>query len=621
MSLSTLVEKPSPAALTLPAAYSSCISSQQAEDGSSPLDIGLALAVERKGSSSSMNSPKFETIKVFQGETIKDIKLRLHNRGWFALNRHCLVFGDRAVMDHMTVGELVRASGRALPEYLHVLVRLSDVDTVDVKTLRREVSLSNLQESNPRGVVSRTISNTSLAHSLLAGPSLENGCAVVPLPPLRYSSASESTTIVHLMVHKSAKLDWRHHGEDMFDLTITASDTVESLKQRIGAVNCTFEVEEHDIVYKGQVLGSSRPLVSYGVGDGSTLELVPLGSGAMLPDGSPPLTSPAHKLHAKWQQAQAGLQHGQTPKLAAAGTGGSYFLQDVNGSNVAVFKPQDEEPLADNNPKGTGTSPNGEGYRRGTRPGEGAVREVAAYLLDHENFASVPATALVTCHVNGNLENSTKVGSLQEFVVADFDCEEMGTSAFPVKEVHKIAILDIRLANTDRNGGNILARKAGDSWELVPIDHGYCLPDTLEDISFEWLYWSQAQVPFSEEEFAYIERLDVEADLAILQAHKIHLREECKTVLHVCTMLLKKGACLGLSPYQIGCIMSRTGLTKSPLEKLHHHAMHLAMVEQHGTAWPSSKNVSEDIFLRQFGVVLDEFLEDFVLDGGEDLLI
>jgi hypothetical protein len=121
---------------------------------------------------------------------------------------------------------------------------------------------------------------------------------------------------------------------------------------------------------------------------------------------------------------------------------------------------------------------------------------VAAYLLDHGRFAGVPPTALVTCRVNDSVVRggaSAKVGSLQQFVVADSDCEERGPSAFPVPEVHKICILDIRLANTDRNGSNILARREGDSWQLVPIDHGYCLPAKFEDISFEWMYWPQVR--------------------------------------------------------------------------------------------------------------------------------
>lgn len=47
--------------------------------------------------------------------------------------------------------------------------------------------------------------------------------------------------------------------------------------------------------------------------------------------------------------------------------------------------------------------------------------------------------------------------------------------------------------------GNILVRKRADgSWELVPIDHGYVLPDSFQDISFEWLYWPQARAAFGE---------------------------------------------------------------------------------------------------------------------------
>ena len=42
------------------------------------------------------------------------------------------------------------------------------------------------------------------------------------------------------------------------------------------------------------------------------------------------------------------------------------------------------------------------------------MREVAAYLLDHEHFAGVPPTALVSCHDSGPLPSEySKIGSLQ----------------------------------------------------------------------------------------------------------------------------------------------------------------------------------------------------------------
>lgn len=66
-----------------------------------------------------------------------------------------------------------------------------------------------------------------------------------------------------------------------------------------------------------------------------------------------------------------------------------------------------------------------------------------------------------------------KLGSLQQFVQHDYDSEECGTSIFPTHEVHKICVLDIRMANTDRNGQNILvSRSANGACSLTPIDHG-----------------------------------------------------------------------------------------------------------------------------------------------------
>ena len=123
---------------------------------------------------------------------------------------------------------------------------------------------------------------------------------------------------------------------------------------------------------------------------------------------------------------------------------------------------------------------------------------------------------------------------------AEGDCEERGCSAFPVDEVHKIAILDCRLANTDRNAGNILVRKGrSGSWELIPIDHGYCLPASFQDVAFEWLYWPQARQPFSPAARDYIAQLNPDKDLSLLAASGIQLGPECQCVFHVSTMLLK----------------------------------------------------------------------------------
>eukprot|EP00983_Pelagomonas_calceolata_P006929 225876-Pelagomonas_calceolata.AAC.4 len=57
---------------------------------------------------------------------------------------------------------------------------------------------------------------------------------------------------------------------------------------------------------------------------------------------------------------------------------------------------------------------------------------------------------------------------------------------------------------------DLKSRIADAKYELIPIDHGFCLPETLEAPYFEWLHWPQAMLPFSEEELAYIKRIDIE---------------------------------------------------------------------------------------------------------------
>jgi len=145
-------------------------------------------------------------------------------------------------------------------------------------------------------------------------------------------------------------------------------------------------------------------------------------------------------------------------------------MRDDHNKTIGVFKPQDEEMGCLNNPKGfTPGSLNYHQTKRGVQEGEAAYRECAAYVLDHEHFSGVPATDLVVCNhpsFNNSPIEDIKIGSFQEFKEHDFDAEDISPSRagkFPVNEVHKIALLDIRLFNTDRHGGNILIRKISKS--------------------------------------------------------------------------------------------------------------------------------------------------------------
>ncbi|KAK0583998.1 hypothetical protein LWI29_006230 [Acer saccharum] len=270
------------------------------------------------------------------------------------------------------------------------------------------------------------------------------------------------------------------------------------------------------------------------------------------------------------------MKNGVDPIPVHSGLGGAYYFRNCQGENVAIVKPTDEEPYAPNNPKGfVGKALGQPGLKRSVRVGETGFREVAAYLLDYDHFADVPCTALVkVTHtifnindgVNGNKNQErkqvSKIASLQQFIPHDFDASDHGTSSFPVAAVHRIGILDIRILNTDRHAGNLLVRKFNGTGsfgqvELVPIDHGLCLPENLEDPYFEWIHWPQASIPFSEDELDYINHLDPFRDSEMLRLELPMIREACLRVLILCTIFLKEAAAFGLCLAEIGEMMSR----------------------------------------------------------------
>lgn len=270
------------------------------------------------------------------------------------------------------------------------------------------------------------------------------------------------------------------------------------------------------------------------------------------------------------------IKMGVDPIPVHSGLGGAYYFRNSRGESVAIVKPTDEEPFAPNNPKGfVGKALGQPGLKRSVRVGETGFREVAAFLLDKDHFANVPPTALVKIThsifnindgVNGNKTPHkklvSKIASCQQFIQHDFDASDHGTSSFPVASVHRIGILDIRIFNTDRHAGNLLVRKLDGvgmfgQVELIPIDHGLCLPETLEDPYFEWIHWPQASIPFSDDELEYIEKLDPYDDCDMLRRELPMIREACLRVLVLCTIFLKESAAYGLCLAEIGEMMSR----------------------------------------------------------------
>jgi len=163
---------------------------------------------------------------------------------------------------------------------------------------------------------------------------------------------------------------------------------------------------------------------------------------------------------------QHGLELGFAPQLVWDGTGGTYLMRDARRQPVAAFKPRDEETFAPNNPRGLQGKFGQPGLNPHVLSGESHLREVLAHKLDWDGFAGVPLTlqaeamhpAFHVASLRPLSRYGTKVGSLQEWVPYDDVAANRGAATFPKQEVHKIAILDMRLLNTDRNDANILVR-------------------------------------------------------------------------------------------------------------------------------------------------------------------
>ncbi|CAN1244338.1 Phosphatidylinositol 4-kinase gamma 5 [Linum perenne] len=276
------------------------------------------------------------------------------------------------------------------------------------------------------------------------------------------------------------------------------------------------------------------------------------------------------------------LRNNIHPTPTFGGLGGAYYFKNCQFENIAIVKPTDEEPYAPNNPKGfVGKALGQPGLKRSVRVGETGFREVAAYLLDYDHFASVPSTVLVKVthsvfNINDRMNKCkqmkqvSKIASLQRYIPHDFDASDYGTSSFPVAAVHRIGILDVRILNTDRHAGNLLVRKLDGigrfgQVELFPIDHGLCLPENLENPYFEWIHWPQASIPFSDDELDYISKLDPFRDSDMLRRELPMIREACLRILVVCTIFLKQAATFGLCLGEIGEMMSRE--FQGPLEE------------------------------------------------------
>ncbi|KAI9987755.1 hypothetical protein PInf_023799 [Phytophthora infestans] len=259
-----------------------------------------------------------------------------------------------------------------------------------------------------------------------------------------------------------------------------------------------------------------------------------------------------------WDVAQLSSTADGVADPVGEGEGGVYAVQSrSSGQKLALFKPAEEEKFV----------------REGLFAGEGAVREEAAYVLDSRSngFSGVPPTAVAQLRLTsmgrakqGAVQRfmSSTIGSMESFGMP-FDLDK-AREFVPVEQIHRIALLDVRVFNTDRHPGNILLIGEKKPYTMVPIDHGCILPSWfhLSEARFDWIEYPQTREPFSPAAMQYIEALDAERDAKILRS--LGIREECVTTLKICTLFLKLAASQGKTLFWMGNFMTRDGCFQEP---------------------------------------------------------
>ena len=212
------------------------------------------------------------------------------------------------------------------------------------------------------------------------------------------------------------------------------------------------------------------------------------------------------------------LKNGVAPEKIKTGTFDTYIMKDRYRNPCAIFKPalkQEEE----------------------------IIKECAAYLLDYKNFAGVPETVIV--YFEHEMFNGCKKGSCQLFFHGKALTQDNVTHIC-AHSVRRIASLDIRLLNIDRNINNFLIDSLG---TLIPIDHNLILPNHFGECFFAWADWKEAHTPFSKKEKKYLLSLNPKKERELLL--NIGLDPLAANLYFFSTVTLQIGVALGFTAHQL----------------------------------------------------------------------
>lgn len=263
----------------------------------------------------------------------------------------------------------------------------------------------------------------------------------------------------------------------------------------------------------------------------------------------PSLPQRTHSQNAFLLSVGASLLGGAAQEDVDDGQTGRCVLISSGTVRTAVFKPTSGENFA----------------RQGLDPGQGAVREEAAYMLDHLSgrLAGVP----VTVRARMDLEGTETKGAMQQFVdnggcVEDFGVPrdlEVACQRLDLECAQAVAALDMRICNTDRHGGNLLLC-GGPPAKLAPIDHGCAFPPwwSLGELVFDaWEGWPQVSAPVCERVASAVAAAAAGLPTTVSALCDLGLEEPALVTLQIGTSLLASGVAAGQPLSAIAKLMLR----------------------------------------------------------------
>jgi len=299
------------------------------------------------------------------------------------------------------------------------------------------------------------------------------------------------------------------------------------------------------------------------------------------------------------QEAETAIDEGVYPTRIYQGSSGSYFVKNIEGKTIGVFKPKDEEPYGRLNPKWTKwmhrmCCPCCFG-RSCLIPNQGYMSEAGASLVDQKlGLNVVPKTKVVKLasetfnYLRIDVEKSKakklvtehfpkvgrkfnrlglppKKGSFQVFVEnfkdADFHLRRFESDPLDPEtaksfqlQFERLVVLDYIIRNTDRGNDNWLInyKKADEvspaSITVAAIDNGLAFPikhpDSWRAYPYHWAWLPYAKTPFSQETKDLI--LDKISDMNFVQDICDDMRELFmvrlyeNTICKLCLFLIRR---------------------------------------------------------------------------------